>query len=94
MTQGSPPLPPLPPDARAALGLPDVPEPAPEPAAAPAAKPLRSVSPGPATNTGGHELRVTATVGTGREVMRHAGFNAGSAANAFEQRVVPQDGQH
>lgn len=77
-----PPLPPPPPgmpEVRAVLGLPAAPGPAGEP---------ESVSPGPAVNTGGGlEARVTATVGAGREVMKHAGDNASSAANTFEGRV-------
>lgn len=77
-----PPLPPPRPDlarVRATLGLEDATRD--EPAAE------KSVSPGPATNTGGYELRVTATVGAGREVMEMAGTNTSSPAYAFEERV-------
>jgi hypothetical protein len=58
-------------------------------------EPLKGpISQGPATNTGGHENRVTPTVGAGREVMRHAGENAGSAGNTFEGRVTQGGSAH
>ncbi len=52
----------------------------------PADEPLRSIGPGGMSgqDTGGYELRVTATVGTGREVMQMAGQNAGG----FELRAT------
>jgi hypothetical protein len=45
-----------------------------------------------AANT--HEQRITATVGTGREVMKGAGANATSPANTFEQRCAQETGTH
>ena len=41
-----------------------------------------------------HEGRVTPTVGAGREVMRMAGQNASSPANAFEARITQEVGTH
>lgn len=97
MTEGSlPPLPPPPPgnglaagqrdQVAAALGLPPKDAPAPEPGA----EPLKSISPGPVTNNPVFENRVTPVAAKDTT----AGQNASSSAHAFEQRVVPQDGQH
>lgn len=87
-----PPPPPLPgagqdAQVRAALGLPPKDTQRDEPLKGP-------ISQGTATNTGGHENRVTPTVGAGREVMRHSADNAGSAGNTFEGRVTQGGSQH
>lgn len=40
------------------------------------------------------EVRVTGTVGSGREVIRQAGQNSSAAAHAFEGRVTQESGSH
>ena len=54
--------------------------------------PTDDVNAGSAANL--FEQRVTPTVGAGREVMKMAGQNATSPANAFEARCSQEVGTH
>ena len=46
------------------------------------------------TSAQAFETKLVDTVGTGREVMRGAGTNGSSPANAYEGRIQQETGSH